>query len=868
MIYNYKSMDVKSFDELVPYINNKENRETYINALHRKSPITFKCKECGKIHTISFSTIVKRLKDNPETELEDLRLCRSCYLNKSRIKSFGSWDEYLKHMMNAQDKTWVEKYNRPLHINSAENSKNNLKLNDDSKEKMKVPQKPKKKINYNRNPFTKNGNKKLKTFTTSNPYKIQEPISGDLLKDLLNKNIVLRTDVVEYNCPKCGRPVRSEVRKLLVKCENPEFLPSEVFLCNVCLRAEKYGWNSSSKQSTKEPLDFKGTLKDLRNADLPGRQLIRYNCTKCGEECIMDARTLRNRGSMSNPEDQLFCKPCTKSYSAHHRQKHARITWKGSFDELISFVSNNFDPNDNLSLIKVKCESCGKEVTKTPLSINNYFFKNNPSQKILCIECATVARKNSLKNAQNVCNDYFREKEEEKRKEILLKNEKEKSALIKKDTPMKLISWEGTLEDLLNSSFSCDQEIQFKCSNCGHEHISKFKDLKGYYRRNKEILHKINNEGILCPSCSMKKIYQIKSARIVLNKPGRFGKHKPLFDEYSFGGELLPHKFLCPDCNKEFESYITNGALPKCPVCELPEVRGGRSSYEYEIEKFLRDLHIDFESNNKVLLGGLELDIYIPLRKLAIEFDGNYWHSENILTSHRYLKNKNLNSTNYHLYKTQECERQGIRLIHIFENEWVYKKDKVKSLIKSALGIYDISVGARQCEIKEISSKEAEIFLNENHLQGYSKSSVRLALYYNKEMIECITFTKPRFEKNKYDWEISRFATKSGYRVYGGFTKLLKYFRKNYPGSIVTYSDRSKFMGSVYRSNGFVELLPTSPGYFYVKRSVVLSRYQCMKKNLKNMFEDFDPNKTESEIMEDHGFLKIYDCGNWKFELI
>ena len=677
--------------------------------------------------------------------------------------------------------------------------------------------------------------------------------------------------MVEYYCPRCGKPVRKRPRDLLVNYEKNNGEEYDLFLCGNCFRSLKYGWRVSSRNSTKEPIDFAGSLEDLRNSDFPGTQKIKFHCTNCGEKQIMKLWNLKERQDAANPPDQLFCSNCARSHAANNKRKAViNVEWDKSFDELINYVDNNFNSRDNVSLIKLTCESCGKKFNKTPKTISNKIFRENPDHKILCGSCVTVSFKNKEKEAQKKCNEYFENKRKEKLEKIKASKKPynvvpQKDRIPLSDDPIK---WEGTLEDLIKEPYCGNQNIIFKCHICGNYHTRTYYSLRSYYNRNKSILNNINNEGLMCPSCSAKRFSLIRAGEHVLNKESRFGKHKPLFDKYSYKGELLPHKFLCPDCNKEFESYIMNGNPPKCPICEKSEIESGRSSYEEEINDFLKNLYIDFETNNRSILDGMELDVYIPNHKLAIEFDGIYWHSENILTSHRYLKNKNLNSTNYHLYKTQECEKKGIRLIHIFENEWVYKKDKVKSLIKSALGIYDISIGARQCEIKEISSKEAEIFLNENHLQGYSKSSVRLALYYNKEMVECITFTKPRFEKNKYDWEISRFATKSGYRVYGGFTKLLNYFRKTYSGSIVTYSDRSKFTGSVYRGNGFVELLPTSPGYFYVKRNVVLSRYQCMKKNLKNMFEDFDPNKTESEIMGDHGFLKIYDCGNWKFELI
>jgi len=72
------------------------------------------------------------------------------------------------------------------------------------------------------------------------------------------------------------------------------------------------------------------------------------------------------------------------------------------------------------------------------------------------------------------------------------------------------------------------------------------------------------------------------------------------------------------------------------------------------------------ESNNRSVLNCLELDIYLPEYNVAIEFNGLYWHSE-------LYKEKD-----YHLNKTLECKKKGVDLLHIFEDDWVFKQDIIK----------------------------------------------------------------------------------------------------------------------------------------------------------------------------------------------
>ncbi|MBR4316364.1 MAG: hypothetical protein IKP65_05310 [Alphaproteobacteria bacterium] len=70
---------------------------------------------------------------------------------------------------------------------------------------------------------------------------------------------------------------------------------------------------------------------------------------------------------------------------------------------------------------------------------------------------------------------------------------------------------------------------------------------------------------------------------------------------------------------------------------------------------FIKSIYpYDIIENDKTMIKPYELDIYIPEKQVAIEFDGIYWHNE---------ENK---PKNYHLMKTELCEEKGIHLIHIF----------------------------------------------------------------------------------------------------------------------------------------------------------------------------------------------------------
>ena len=245
---------------------------------------------------------------------------------------------------------------------------------------------------------------------------------------------------------------------------------------------------------------------------------------------------------------------------------------------------------------------------------------------------------------------------------------------------------------------------------------------------------------------------------------------------------------------------------------------------------------------------------------LLIEADGLYWHS--VYAG----KDKH-----YHNEKTKKCEKLGYQLVHIFEDEWLYKKDIVKSRLKNMLGIYDNVVYARKCKVKLINSKEAKDFFNSTHLQGSCQSNIRLALEYGNEIIAAMSFGHRRKITNGHrtenEYELLRFSAKLGYHVVGGAGKLLSYFEKNYnPISLLSYADRRWSQGKMYNALGFSLDHISAPSYWYFKKGTGrMYRYAFRKSILPKILEKFDESKTEVENMFENGYNYIWDCGNYVF---
>lgn len=313
--------------------------------------------------------------------------------------------------------------------------------------------------------------------------------------------------------------------------------------------------------------------------------------------------------------------------------------------------------------------------------------------------------------------------------------------------------------------------------------------------------------------------------------------------------------FKCRKCNTEdsfvrslIDRYDRNGDYDLCHYCNDKRYV---SQPEHEIRKFISKIYAGkIISGDRKLLNGKELDIVLPDIKLAIEYDGLYWHNDTVVKS------------DYHLCKTILCEKLGYQLIHIFENEWLEKREIVESRIKCLLAANN-RIFARKCEIKEISYKDSELFLNENHIQGNCVSKWRYGLYYNNELVSIMTFGKSRF---KDEYEMLRFANKKNTNVIGGASKLFSHFTKQHADiqKIVTYADRRWSKGNLYEKLNFKKVGNTAPSYFYIINHKLHNRVEFQKHKL--VADGYDSNKTEHEIMKERGINRIYDCGCIKYE--
>jgi hypothetical protein len=275
-----------------------------------------------------------------------------------------------------------------------------------------------------------------------------------------------------------------------------------------------------------------------------------------------------------------------------------------------------------------------------------------------------------------------------------------------------------------------------------------------------------------------------------------------------------------------------------------------RSFSEVDLINFIKSLGVQVVENDRKSLSGMELDILIPEKNIALEFNGLYWHSTK-------FKNRN-----YHLEKTERARSAGIRLIHIFEDEWNHKKEIVKEKIKSILGLYDgPRIFARKCKIERCLEKSViDEFYNETHIQGACSYGSTYALRDENENIVAMMSFKENFGRT----ELVRFSTK--HLVVGGFSKLFSSMVNELGISeIISFADRRWSVGSVYDKNGFKFLYETDPSYAYVVNERRVNKRKFRKNLLEKNLEKFDKNLSELDNTLENGIYRIYDCGLLKY---
>ena len=487
-------------------------------------------------------------------------------------------------------------------------------------------------------------------------------------------------------------------------------------------------------------------------------------------------------------------------------------------------------------------EFCNDKLIDLPFKEKVYHYVNDLKDYVYCLNpnCKNLTKfKNSTLGYYNYCSN----------------------ACISSDPNVKKIKEDKSYEKYGTKAPGMNKDIKEKMIKTNQERYGSNSPLQNdeVQKKSKDTLFR--NYGVDNPN---------KSEEIILKRALSYSdnmriKYLKILKPYGIIDIDYKNKkifFHCDKCNTDFDLHLdlyhnrkkTNTIL--CTNCN--PIATHISGLEIQLQQFItQNYKDDMEFNTKKIISPYELDIYLPNNKIAIEFNGVFYHSEKCVES------------DYHLKKTELCESKNIKLIHIYEDDWMYKNDIVKSRILNILNLTTNKIFARKTELKEIvDNKIVRTFLEENHIQGFIGSQYKFGLYYNDELVSIMTFGKQRKNmgiKSSLDsYELLRFCNKLNTNVIGGASKMFKYFIDNYlPKEIITYADRSWSQGDLYYKLGFDFVHKSQSNYYYVVDGIRKNRFNFRKDVL--IKDGFDSEKSEKEIMLERKIYRIYDSGQLKF---
>ena len=485
---------------------------------------------------------------------------------------------------------------------------------------------------------------------------------------------------------------------------------------------------------------------------------------------------------------------------------------------------------------------CEEKLYDLPFKEKVYHYVNNLKNKVYCNnpDCNNLVKfKNSTIGYYKYCSNKC----------------------ISSDPEIKKIKEEKSYNKYGTKAPGMNSEVKEKMIKTNNEKYGHNSPMQNPEIRKKSISTLVENYGIENPNKSKEFI----NKRVKTYSDNIRKKFLEVLKPYGIIDIDYKNKkmyFICNECNQDFELHLDlfhNRKRTSTILCtNCNPIDSHVSGQEIQLQKFIEKYYKgNIKLNDRILIKPYELDAYLPDLKLAFEFNGLFYHNEKCVEN------------DYHLKKTELAENKGIKLIQIFEDDWTYKQDIIKSIIINSLNLTPNKIYARQTEIKEIIDNTLiKNFLDDNHLQGYIGSQVKLGLFYDNELMSLMMFGKQRKNmgvKSEIDrYELLRFCNKLNTNIIGGASKLFKYFIENYkPKEIITYADRFFSKGELYKQLGFKFVHKTKPNYYYIINKNRKNRFNFRKDVL--IKDGFDPNKTEHEIMLERKIYRIYDSGQLKF---
>lgn len=269
---------------------------------------------------------------------------------------------------------------------------------------------------------------------------------------------------------------------------------------------------------------------------------------------------------------------------------------------------------------------------------------------------------------------------------------------------------------------------------------------------------------------------------------------------------------------------------------------------------YIESLGVTVQRQNSEVIPGRRVDLYLPDHDLVVEVYGTYWHREQFA------------GRDSHRERAASAVRAGARFLVIWEDDWIFRTDIVKSHLRHLTGTAARGVFARSTVVKELRYPDVADFLNTYHIQGAGARSAKFfGLEHSGELVAVSAWSRSGNALTLHRYATSR-------HVVGGMGKLLAfasaYARAHGLSEVVTFSDNEVSRGDMYRTLGFTLDRKIPPDYRYVigNRRVHKSAYRLSRFRT-------DPNltyvsgATERELADLNNIPRVWDSGKLRWVL-
>lgn len=585
-------------------------------------------------------------------------------------------------------------------------------------------------------------------------------------------------------------------------------------------------------------------VKELESKGYSTKQYI-TRCSRCGKWYYATLNTFVRRNG-------LFCKDCSSDVNLINENG----SLLGARPDILHYWSykNSFTPNEcpiggSTVLSReywVTCRYCGKEVRKSAKAIISSGASCTP-----CTRRNSVKVQDSLKERYpSVAVMFDKAENYDKMGNRLYSNKIHATAkgefLFYCDVGGIPHTFRKSLVNVVsahkNGTVGCPVCAGFEVREGVNDFATKVPELAGYWDEGKN--------GI-----SVNKVYYNDRKEYWWVCPnGHSFRRDPMHMGRSVGTSTLG----CPVCHgKDVREGVNDVFTVKFNGTTKNGKESDYSKCVKELASFIKSLGFCIEEKAYVYSNSsMSADIYIPSKKIVIEYNGLYWHSDAVRENPL-----------YHYNKYTDLKSQGIFLYTVWDDD--YNSSKKSVILKSIRRLLGVSserkVNARDCNVRFVDKYSALMFMSENHIQGFVSGSDYVGLYTSdtNELVAVVVF----LDNHDGYLRLSRYATCCNVR--GGLSKIISVVKECNSGrysGILTFSDNLISRGRLYKTCGFRVIGELKPDYMYMYNGVRVHKFNFRKSRFER-----DPNLlykdglTERQLADLNGLPRIYDAGKLKW---